>query len=132
VLRVVLTTLLGYVCAILLPPMVGLPLRWGTAGLTASAGVAGWVELVLLRRTLNRRLGVTGLPPMLLVRLWASALAAAATAWLIKISAPSANPVVLAALVLGPYGVVFFGATLLSRVPEAELALADLRKRLEW
>ena len=32
------------------------------AGLTASAGVAGWVEFALLRSALNRRIGVTGLP----------------------------------------------------------------------
>jgi putative peptidoglycan lipid II flippase len=132
VMRVVLTTLLGYVCAILLPPMLGLSPRWGTAGLTASAGVSGWVELTLLRRTMNRRLGATGLPARLLVRLWASALAAAGIAWLIKISLPSANPIILAGLVLGPYGVVFLGATLLSRVPEAELALLALRGRLGW
>ena len=35
--------------------------RWGVRGLTASAGIAGWVEFALLRRTLNRRIGVTGL-----------------------------------------------------------------------
>ena len=30
---------------------------WGAAGLTASAGSAGWVEMLLLRRTLNARIG---------------------------------------------------------------------------
>ncbi len=30
--------------------------KFGVAGLTASAGVAGWVEFTLLRRTLNRRI----------------------------------------------------------------------------
>jgi len=132
VVRVVLTTLLGYICAILLPPMMGLSPRWGTAGLTASAGVSGWVEFALLRRTMNRRLGATGLPATLLVRLWASALVAAGIAWLIKMSLPSTNPVILGGLVLGPYGVVFLGATLLSRVPEAERALVDVRRRLGW
>jgi putative peptidoglycan lipid II flippase len=132
VVRVVLTTLLGYICAILLPPMMGLSPRWGTAGLTASAGVSGWVEFALLRRTMNRRLGATGLPATLLVRLWASALVAAGIAWLIKMTLPSTNPVILGGLVLGPYGVVFLGATLLSRVPEAERALADVRRRLGW
>ena len=34
----------------------------GVAGLTASAGIAGWIEMLLLRRTLNARIGRTSLP----------------------------------------------------------------------
>ena len=40
----------------------GIDPKWGAAGLTASAGVAGWVEFLLLRRGLNRRIGRTGHP----------------------------------------------------------------------
>ena len=54
VIRVSLTTALGYLCALPLPRWLGLEPRWGVAGLTASAGVAGWVEFTLLRRTLER------------------------------------------------------------------------------
>src|SRR5262249_9938956 len=53
VVRVLLTTGLGYVAAIWLPRWVGIEQRWGVAGLTASAGIAGWVEFTLLRRGLN-------------------------------------------------------------------------------
>ena len=60
--RVVLTTGLGYLCAIPLPRWLGIDPRWGVAGLTASAGIAGWVEFTLLRQPLNRRIGATGLP----------------------------------------------------------------------
>src|SRR5207249_9428191 len=48
VVRVVLTTGLGYLCAIPLPVWIGIEPRWGVAGLTASAGFAGWVEFSLL------------------------------------------------------------------------------------
>jgi putative peptidoglycan lipid II flippase len=61
VLRVTLTIGLGYLCALPLPVALGIDPRWGAAGLTASAGMAGWVEFVLLRRALNRRIGPTGL-----------------------------------------------------------------------
>jgi len=44
VVRVALTTVLGYLCAVRLPPLIGIDMKWGTAGLTASAGVAGWIE----------------------------------------------------------------------------------------
>src|SRR5438874_3224995 len=44
VVRVILTTGLGYLSAIPLPPLIGIDPKWGAAGLTASAGIAGWVE----------------------------------------------------------------------------------------
>jgi putative peptidoglycan lipid II flippase len=48
--RVALTTVLGYLCAIPLPHALGVDSRWGVAGLTLSAGIASWVEFTLLRR----------------------------------------------------------------------------------
>ena len=126
--RVVLTTVLGYICAILLPPVLGIESRWGTAGLTASAGVSGWLEFVLLRRTLNKRLGPTGLPVSLTARLWIAALAAAAVSWGIKLAVPLNQPIVVAILVLIPYGLVFLGMTLTLNVPEARQALRRLRR----
>src|SRR5438067_2659521 len=56
IVRVTLTTTLGYLFAIPLPPMLGIDPKWGVAGLTVSAGIAGWIEFALLRRTLNRRI----------------------------------------------------------------------------
>src|SRR5882757_11510568 len=77
VLRVILTTLLGYLSAIPFPHFLGNGSRWGVAGLTISAGVSSWVEFTLLRRTLNHRIGATGLPPIYLMKGWAAALVAA-------------------------------------------------------
>src|SRR6185312_3708744 len=57
VIRVILTVGLGLIAAFQLPPLLGIEPRWGTAGLTASAGVAGWVAFVLLRRGINARIG---------------------------------------------------------------------------
>jgi putative peptidoglycan lipid II flippase len=85
VVRVALTTGLGYLCSIPLPIWIGVDPRWGAAGLTASAGVAGWVEFALLRRTLNGRIGRTGLPAALLAKLWISAAVAAGAAWAVKL-----------------------------------------------
>src|SRR5262252_6951269 len=81
VVRVVVTIVLGFLAALYGPRLFGIEARWGTAGLTASAGVAGWIEFVLLRRTLARRIGTFGLSPGLLPRLWGAALAAAVVAW---------------------------------------------------
>jgi putative peptidoglycan lipid II flippase len=128
VIRVALTTVLGYMCAIPLPAVLGLAPEWGAAGLTASAGIAGWVEMLLLRATLNARIGRTGLPVSYVAQLWGSAIAGAAVGWGIKVALPSLHPIVTALLVLGPYGVVFFAVTLLLRIPEASTSLARLRR----
>ena len=129
VIRVALTTVLGYLCAVPLPRALGVSALWGTAGLTASAGVAGWVEMLLLRRTLNARIGRTGLPADYVAKLWTASFAAALAAWVVKLLAPAQHPVITAILVLGPYGVVFLGTTILMRVPEASTAIARVRRR---
>jgi putative peptidoglycan lipid II flippase len=119
VIRVVLTVILGYLCAITLPRALGIDLRWGTAGLTASAGIAGWVEFALLRRSLNRRIGRTGLSLGFVVKLWAAAAAAAATGWVIKLFVGIDHPVLTALAVLVPYGLTYFALTSMFGLPEA-------------
>jgi putative peptidoglycan lipid II flippase len=126
--RVVLTTVLGYVFAIPLPRWLGVAPEWGAAGLTASAGLAGWVEMLLLRSTLNARIGRTGLPAAYVARLWGSAFVAAAVAWAVKLAIPALDPILTAALVLGPYGLVFLLMTLALRVPEASTAVARFKR----
>jgi putative peptidoglycan lipid II flippase len=129
VVRLVLTTVLGYLFAIPLPRALGLDLSWGAAGLTASAGIAGWVEMLLLRSRLNARIGRTGLPASYVAQLWGSAVAGAAIAWGVKIALPSLHPILTAVLVLGPYGVVFLALTLVLRIPEASTVVARVMKR---
>jgi len=119
VVRVILTTGLGYLCAIPLPPALGLETRWGVAGLTISAGAASWIEFVLLRRGLNRRIGRTGLPAPHLAKLWMAAIVAAGLAWLIRHYWGHHAPVILAVLVLGPYGLIYFAAAHVLGVDEA-------------
>jgi putative peptidoglycan lipid II flippase len=108
VVRVVLTTILGYLFAVPLPTALGIDPRWGVAGLTISAGIASWLEFVLLRRTLNRRIGHSGAPPVYLVSLWAAALLAAAVGLGIHHFLAVRSPILRAVLVLGPYGVLYF------------------------
>ena len=127
VVHVGLATVLGYVLAVLLPPRLGLPAAWGAAGLTASAGIAGWVEMLMLRRKLRTRIGITGLPTVYALKLWTAALLGAGVAWAIKLALPAISPILLAGAVLGPYGVVFLSLTYAFRVPEASSAIARLR-----
>jgi hypothetical protein len=52
------------------------------------------------------------------MKLWAAALMGAAVAWAIKLALPTLHPIVVALLVLGPYGAVYFGAAVFLHVPE--------------
>jgi putative peptidoglycan lipid II flippase len=127
--RVGLTTVLGYVFAIPLPRAVGLAPSWGAAGLTASAGIAGWVEMLMLRRTLNSRIGHTGVPIAYTMKLWCAAIAGAIVAWLAKLALPAMHPAIAAVMILGPYGLVFVGTTYAMRIPEVSSILARLVRR---
>ena len=108
IVRISLTTILGYLCAIPLPPLIGIAPKWGVAGLTASAGVSGWVEFLLLRRSLGRRIGSERVGVSYLSRLWVAAILAAAVAFAIKLRLPIAlHPKLVAVIVLAPYGLLY-------------------------
>ena len=127
--RVATTTVLGYFFALRFPALVGIDPKFGAAGLTASFGVAGWIEMLLLRRTLNARIGTTGLPASFVGKLWTSAIAGGLVGWGLKLWLPQLRPIVAAALILGPYGLTYFAMTFLLRVPETSSALGRLRRR---
>jgi putative peptidoglycan lipid II flippase len=129
IIRLVLTTALGYMCAIPLPRWLGISERWGVAGLTASAGIAGWIEMLMLRRTLNARIGQTGLPASYAIMLWLAAASGAAAAWAIKLAMPIADPIIAAIVILGPYGFVFFAMAFALRIPEAAIMIEKLTRR---
>ena len=116
--RVVVTGLLGYLCALALPPLLGLDPRWGVVGLTASAGLAGWLEFALLRRSLNARIGRTGLSASFLGRLWTAAAAAAGAGWCVKLAMDRNHPIFLAMGCLCAYGIVYFAMVTALGVPE--------------
>jgi putative peptidoglycan lipid II flippase len=118
IIRVTLTTVLGYLFAIPLPAAIGIDPKWGVAGLTASAGIAGWIEFALLRRSLNKRIGKTGLPLGYVLKLWLAAAIGAGVGWAIKLTIGIHHPAIIAALVLVPYGLIYFAITAVLKVPE--------------
>lgn len=123
--RVALTGAFGWFAALQLPGLLVIGPQWGAAGLTASAGVAGWVEFLLLRRGLRQRVGTTGLPTGLLPRLWVAAAAGAGLGWVALRYLPAWHPVPMAVVVLGGYGVTYLLVTRLLGVQEAR----DLLRR---
>lgn len=123
VLRVVLTTVLGYLFSIPLPRYLGLDPRLGVAGLTVSSGIAGWLEFVLLRRSLNQRIGRTGLALSYAGKLWLGAIAGAAVGWGLKLLVINWHPIPLAIVVLGGYGTTYFAVGYLFGITQAKLII---------
>jgi putative peptidoglycan lipid II flippase len=125
-----LATVLGYLAAVVVPPKLGLDPLWGTAGLTLSASLAGWVELLLLRRTLNERIGHTGLPAAISVKLWIAAVAAAAIGWAIKPMLPSMHPISKALVIFGPFACVYLGMTVAMGVDDGRRLILRIVSRV--
>jgi putative peptidoglycan lipid II flippase len=130
IVRVTLTTVLGYLFALPLPHWIGVDQRWGVAGLPASAGIAGWVEFLLLRRAMSKRIGDTSIPVSLTVKLWLVAFVGAALAYGLKQVIGVAHPLVLASVVLPLYGAIYFGGTALLAVDEARSTLRTVLSRI--
>src|SRR5215217_7762490 len=120
VLRVALSGILGYFFSIHLPGLLGLDSKLGAAGLTSSAGIAGWIEFVLLRRSLNQRIGKTGLSVSYSAKLWVGALVSAGVGWVLKLVVAGWHPIPLAIVVLGGYGICYFGVEYLFGATQAQ------------
>jgi putative peptidoglycan lipid II flippase len=130
--RLVVTTGLGWLCALVLPGLLGVPAAWGAAGLTASAGVAGWTEFWLLRRSLHVRVGKVAVGRATLAKLWLGAalggVVAGVTRWLLA-PALAAHPLLVGSAALLPYGAAYFGVTWLMGVaPARELGRSLVRR----
>jgi putative peptidoglycan lipid II flippase len=139
VVRVFLTASLGVIFAfplrpwlaailydLLRLPQAGGEVGIGALGLTASAGIAGWVEFLLLKRALSRKVGKVTLGGGYLAKLWVSAgiaglVALAANAWsgtAVTRLVGFAPHIVEAAWALGWFGISYFGAAFALRIPE--------------
>lgn len=143
--RVFLTASFGVILAFPLRPwfaallygVLGMPearggeLALGAVGLTFASGTAGWVEFLLLKRSLSRKIGRVALSGGYLAKLWLAAIGAGlaalgvnewsgatVTGWL-----GVAPHIVAAAWALGWFGIVYFGATFALGVPEVRRIL---------
>ncbi len=123
VIRVSLTSVLGLIFALAVPKFFGIDHKWGVAGLTASAGIAGWVEFALLRRGLTARIGNVSLDIWFTLKLWGVAFASSVLPFVVKLMVGSLHPYVVAFLALPAYGLSYFAGCILLRIGEAETML---------
>jgi len=109
----------------------GYAAEWGAFGLTASAGFAAWVEFLLLRRWLARRIGAVPIPTRLgLGCLAAAAIAGAAAYGVHLVIAPFDHHIAPSALAaIATFGIVYLGIMSVARVPEAAAFTGRITRR---
>jgi len=91
----------------------------GPLGLSLAAGLAAWVEWVLLRRHLRRLIGHVTIPGGVLIRMLFAAAVAAALGRVLDAFLPAMDPIVEAAIVLPVFGILYLALALLLGLPEA-------------
>jgi putative peptidoglycan lipid II flippase len=109
---------LGWTLGLAIPRALGIDPRWATAGLALGASIATWLEFILLRRGMNRRVGATGLDGALMLRLVAAALVGAGGAWTVHLVLPTIGRLTGLASAL-TFGVLYLVTTSALGVPEA-------------
>jgi putative peptidoglycan lipid II flippase len=129
IIRVILTVISGYLCAIPLPPLLGIAQKWGVAGLTISAGVAGWVEFAMLRSALNQRIGWTGIERSFLAKLWSLALGAAAVGFFMKLHMAGFGPRIQGLAILSTYGGLYLFGSWMLGLPELKQFTDQITRR---
>jgi putative peptidoglycan lipid II flippase len=123
--RITLVVVLGVLMARGIPYLFHIDLKWGTPGLTLSAGIAGWVEFSLLRAALKKRVSDFAIPMSFLFRCWAVAIVAAALTTGLRWALPDRFPWARNLTILVVFGLVYLaGAAIAGTLP-----VADLRRR---
>ena len=124
-----LTGVLGYLFAFPLPRALGLEPWTGAAGLTASAGIAGWLEFLLLRRSISARIGPTGIGAPALARLWGAGLVAGLAGLGVSQLAIGMHHMVRGIAAIATFAIVYGAVTLALGVPEARAIVGRVRRR---
>lgn len=117
-------------------PMPTNPMALGIVGITTASALAAWIEFLLLRRGIRRRIGPGDSKVAFMVKLWASAVAGGVVAVLVHLylarpvaaRLPLTN-IVEAILVSLAFGIVYFGVAFVLGVPEVRATLSRFTRR---
>ena len=128
--RVTLTTILGLIFAFPLPKLLGLDASWGTAGLTASAGISGWVEFYFLRKSLNRKIGDTSLKISYQLKLWTCSIIASAVGFIVKTTI-DLTPILSAFIIFSFFGFTYFIMTYIFKINESRKMIDKVLNKIK-
>jgi putative peptidoglycan lipid II flippase len=118
------------VFALWIPHWLGLGLKWSVAALTATAGVSGWVEFLLLRRALSARIGLVSVEGAYALKLWCIAVIAATAAYSLKFAVGMSHARLIGMAVLAIYGAVYLAGTYWLGIEQSRQVLARFANRL--
>lgn len=130
IIRVLLTTVFGIIAGLYLPEFLGLQRQWGAAGLTASAGLAGWFEFYFLRKALCQLIGELKFPKYYLIKIWASALIAGSFIFYFKTYLQNHIYINLTVL-LFLFGIIYLPLTLYFKIESAELFYQKIIRKIK-
>jgi putative peptidoglycan lipid II flippase len=102
----------------------------GPVGLALGAAAGAWLEWALLYRGLRKRIGDVGAGMPHLVRMFVAALVAAAAGYGVRLATGGAHHILVAVLVLGTFGVVYFGVARALGLQEAKVVMDSVLRRL--
>ena len=117
--RVSFGAVVGWASALTLPGLLDVDARWGIAALTASSGIAAWIEFLLLRGAVTRRVGATGVPAARIAALWLCAALPALGAFALSQQLQAWTAWLRAGVVLSLFGVGYLLLTRLARLDDA-------------
>jgi putative peptidoglycan lipid II flippase len=101
----------------------------GPVGLGLGAAIGAWLEWTLLYRGLRKRIGEVGAGLSHLGKMFGAALVAAAAGYLVQLAVGSLHPLIVAVLVVGVFGVVYFGVARALGLSEAKIVMDSVQRR---
>jgi putative peptidoglycan lipid II flippase len=102
----------------------------GPVGLALGAAAGAWLEWTLLYRSLRKRIGDVSAGLSHLGRMFGAALIAAAAGYAVKWAVGPLHPIIVAVLVLGTFGVVYFGVARATGLSEAKVVMDSMMRRI--
>lgn len=122
--RVLLGATLGGAGVLLITRGTTADPRIAIFALTGGSGIAAWVEYLLLRRAIGRRVGPTGVPARRMATLWALAVVAGLLAFgtRLPLQAEGFSAILQAIAAVAVFGAVYLGGAKLLKVDDARRA----------
>ncbi len=129
IVRVTLGVALGVVLAIGAPAYFAIEPAYAVAGLGVASAAGSWVEYLLLRRAVAKRIGRVRLPIGFSAAVLAAAVLGGIAGNVLRPLLPPLHPALAGLAVCGAFGIVYLGATLLFRIPESTTLVRRVLRR---
>lgn len=111
-----------------MPRVEGGGIALGIVGITAASGIAAWIEFMLLRRGIRKRIGRGESKAGFMIKLWIAALAGGIAAAAVE-RVIALHRILEAMVLCGIFGAIYFAVAFVLRVPEVTATLSRFTSR---